>query len=124
MLALLRTQLLVGDAVRPAEWATAPAGYVVLYPLDSPADGPVSDAYADTDSTYQVTAVGKSRAQAEIAADKARSLMLTGSLSIPGRVLMEPVVRSESRGVERDDDTSPPLFYAVDRYVIRTTPAS
>jgi hypothetical protein len=122
VLTLLRTQLTVGDGTRPTGWASA-AGYAVLYPLGVPADGPVADAYADTQSEYQITAVGETRAQAQILADHARVLMLTGSLSIPGRALMQPVEWSESRGVDRDDDTSPPLFYAIDRYVIRTTPS-
>lgn len=124
VLALLRGELVVGDAARPENWASSSGGYAVLYPLSVPTDGPVSDPYADAESEYQVTAVGVTRAQAQIVADKARTLMLTAPLTIPDRVLMQPVEWSDSRGVERDDDVSPPLFYAIDRYMIRTTPAS
>ncbi len=116
--------LMVGDGVRPAAWASATAGYVVVYPLITEQDGPAEDAYADTDSAYQITAVGRTRAQAQFAADKARASMLAPGLSIPGRALMQPVEWSPSRGVTRDDDEDPPLFYAVDSYLIRTTPAS
>ena len=116
--------VMVGDGVRPDAWATATAGYVVLYPLMVDPDGPAADAYADAESEYQITAVGRTRAQAQFAADKARSVMLAPGLSIPGRALMQPVEWSPSRGVTRDDDEDPPLFYAVDSYLIRTTPAS
>lgn len=124
VLDLIGAAVLVGDAERPAAWEGSESGYAVLYPLTTTSDGPASDAHADVESRYQVTSVGTTRAQAQWVADRVRVAMLGGVLGVPGRSLSSPVEWAPSRGVDRDDDTNPPLFYAVDSYTVRTTPAS
>lgn len=116
--------LLVGDAERPAGWATAVAGYVILYPLNAPTDGPIGDVHADMASEYQVTAVGQTRAQAQWNLDRARTLMFAAPAHlVTGRRLMRPIeLQGDSGVIDRDDDTSPALFYGVDRYTLWSTP--
>lgn len=122
--------LLAGDCARP-DGAGFPDDdtsqpfipYVVLYPGIIPGiDGPVSDPYADTQSEYQVTAVGQTADQARWAADKARDILLTHPLTVPGRDV-QLVGWSNGRPAQRDDDVTPPLHYAIDLYEIHSTPA-
>lgn len=133
LLALLNGgDLLTGDGERP-DGGGFPGGdtsgqfvpYVVLYPgVVSRIDGPMSDPYADTSSEYQITAVGQTRAQAQWAADKARGLILAvqKDLPVPGRDV-QLIGWGPSQEVRRDDDATPPLFFAVDVYSIDSTPA-
>jgi hypothetical protein len=122
--------LLAGDGTRPAgagfpdDDTTQPfIPYVVLYPLMVPSiDGPVSDPFTDTASEYQVTAIGQTAKQARWAADKGRTILLSETLVIPGRSV-QLVSWTNSLPLQRDDDVTPPLFYAIDTYEIHSTPA-
>lgn len=126
---LTASAVLVGDGVRPAG-AGFPGDdptqefvpYAVLYQgVTADIDGPVSDPNADTTSEYQVTSIGVTRAQASFVADKARHTMLEQTLAVPGRCV-QLVEWSQGRNAERDDDVTPPLFYAIDIYSISTSP--
>lgn len=108
----------------PGEDTTLPfVPYVVLWPSTVPQiDGPVSDPFADTISEYQVTAVGETAAQALWASDKARTILLTSTLTVTAR-FVQLVAWTGGQPATRDDDVVPPLFYGVDLYEISTSPA-
>ena len=98
--------------------------YVVLYPSGlSRLDGPMSDMHADARPVMQVTSVGSTVEQVEWARDKAAQALLAGTVTIAGRVLCAAVELETSQPVQRDDDVSPPLFFAADIYRFHTTPA-
>jgi hypothetical protein len=122
--------LLVGDGIRPAGGGFPGddptqdfVPYAVLYQgVTTDIDGPVSDPNADTASEYQVTSIGVTRPQASFVADKARHAMLEQTLTVTGRCV-QLVEWTQGRNAERDDDVTPPLFYAIDIYTISTSPA-
>lgn len=124
---------LVGYGVKPSGggWQTTGTptsdtvfkGYAVVYPgLTGPTDGPVSATSWDAVQGWQVTYVGKSAEQADNMRDRGREALLGRVLAVTGRAT-EPVDLSDSTNVTRDDDVSPALYFAVDRYRARTTPA-
>jgi hypothetical protein len=85
--------------------------------------GPMSLPHEDEDFVVQTTSIGVSREQAQWVADKAKTRMLAGGFDIPGRTLSGTVRLDVGAGVRRDDDTAgPPLFYAVHRFRLPTTP--
>lgn len=109
----------VGHAAAPAD-ATLP--YAVLHTAGTgPLSGPVGDPHADADSTAQLTCIGADAQQAEWLADELRPVLL-GPLTITGRRVMQSWLET-SQPVRRDDDVTPPLFYAVDQARFLTTPA-
>lgn len=120
--------LLTGRGAAPAGsgWSTDRTtfrAYLVLYSRGMPAaGGPVSDRYADVDHAFQLTAVGTDEHQAGAVADLARARLLAGQLLVPGRHVQELLWDGQPQPPSRDDDTRPPLWYAVDLYTVRTTP--
>jgi hypothetical protein len=125
------TSKLIGDGVRPdgAGWQdnTPSTGvfkaYAIAYPLPTQFDGPLGDTNADVDGVWQFTSVGPTRHVAQDVADSIRTWLLAygRTLSIPDRTVIH--VGWDGGGeVRRDDTDNPPLFYGVDRYLIRTTP--
>jgi hypothetical protein len=98
---------------------TAP--YSVLYPSSPDLDGPLGDRYADAEHTVMVHHVGAGPEQAEFQSDQVAAAWLPG-LTVTGRSVLY-VDRTDSQPVQRDDDTSPPLYYVVDTYVVATTTA-
>ncbi len=110
----------VGDGQAPAG-AVPP--YAVVFALDdSDSDGPIDDWEADAVHQIQVTSVGETREQAQGVADEIRKKMTPPNMTVTGRRVLWVQV-AVGGGVERDDDTKPPLFYAVDLYEVATTPA-
>lgn len=112
-----------GDSVRPDDRALP---YAVMYPLGSSVfDG--SHAAQDLDSdawpVTQVTFVGESREQVDDLRDAVRAAVLGTYLTVAGR-RVGPVRLHDERGVDKDDDTTPPLLFAVDRYRAYSTPAA
>ena len=103
-------------------WAVAPDAetkYAVLYPMPGQGfDGTIGAPYRLGNFAYQVTAVGAVRQQAEWVADLARDVML-GGLTVSGRRIH--VVHVAHGDVQRDDTVTPPLFYAWDRYLLRSS---
>lgn len=84
--------------------------------------GPVGDPFADTSSEYQITSIGETAAQARALADKARAVILPARLTVPDRHV-QLIEWGPSQPAERDDDLTPPLYYAIDIYTIDSTPA-
>jgi hypothetical protein len=109
----------IGDGQAP------PGGfpYFVVYTLDdAERSGPMSDGQADVTHNQQITTVGETQEQAQLALDDGRARMRDETLAIPGRIV-HLVEVEEGGGIERDDDESPSLFYCVDVYSILTGPA-
>ena len=81
-----------------------------------------ADLDADAWPTVQVTFVGDSREQVDSLRDDVRAAVLGTFLDVDGR-RVGPVRLHDERPVERDDDVTPPLLYAIDRYRTYSTPA-
>jgi hypothetical protein len=129
---LASTGLPVGDARKPPAggWQGAPGqsvfrSYLVLYPLPSQRGGPdaaLSDRWSAPRLHYQVTCVGEDRRAAETASDLAAARLLNSEpLDVPGRSTVL-LAHESSAGVQRDEDTNPPLYFCADRYRLDTSP--
>lgn len=110
-------------------WHAAPGpaapftGYAVVWPGQAlPAGGTAAQPDADADHTVQVTYIGRVPEQADELRDRGRAALLTADLTVPGRHAW-PVRLADSQPVRRDDDPTPALWYAIDRYLIHTVPA-
>lgn len=124
--ALNTTTLVVGDGVAPrgAGKAELDPPYIVLYPLVGGSfDGPIDDSQADVVLPYQITSVGITRSQCQVALDIARTVMKRESITITGRRVRDVRLINPISGVVRDDDLANPLHYGYDRYEVDTTPA-
>ncbi len=112
----------VGDGQAP-DPSTFP--YSVVYSLDAVSrSGPMNDGQADVVHTQQVTVVGETQEQAQKLLDKVRVKMRDGTFSMGGFGREVSLIEvDEGDGVERDGREQPPLFYAIDVYMITTTPA-
>lgn len=109
--------LSVGDAQAPV--GVPP--YVVVYPITGGSSSGVLGAPDDdAELVVQVTCVGVSRKQAQWLEDKAMGL-LTG-FSVAGRSIARVDVENYG-GTFRDDTKSPPLYSAVPRFRLYSTPA-
>ncbi len=124
--ALSAASFAVGDAEAPrlADKTEIDPPYIVLYPIPGGRfDGPLSDSQADVVLIYQITSVGTTRTQAQIAIDVARALMKKANVTITNRKVRDLRHLTPNSGVVRDDDLPNPLFYGYDRYELDTTPA-
>lgn len=110
LLATLATGgLAVGDGVAPP---THPGRYAVLHMLPGgEIDGTASDPEEWIDGRFQITAVGRNASEARWVADQA-GIALTGPVTVAGRSIQRVRPLEAWGGVTRDDDVSPPLFYA------------
>lgn len=80
------------------------------------------DHQVDVEVTLTIHSVGMSRQQAMWVSDRVRALLLDWKPTIPGRTCWR--MRSAgSQPVQKDTDTTPPKFFAVDRFTLRSTPA-
>ena len=117
-----------GYAIRPTGGGPQTDGtfhsYALVFPLSTVlAGGTTSDPNADGAQTVQVTYVADGPAAADQARDTGRAALLTpGAVTVTGRALINPVTLADSTGVREDNDPRPPLWFAVDRYRIDTTP--
>lgn len=108
---------------RPIGNAKKPDGavpiYGVLYRITGQRDGTLS---RDDEAalTYQVTCVGLDNDGADLLAGDVEAAMPT--LTVPGRRVMR-VELVDDGPARRDDDTTPPLFYATPRWRLWTSPA-
>ncbi len=127
LLAALNTTTLVvgdGEAPRNVDKSEIPPPYIVLYPLvGGDQSGPLSDSQVDVILPYQITAVGTTRQQAQVALDIARDVMKKENITIPNRSVMDLRLLNPISGHIRDDDLPNPLHYGYDRYELETTPA-
>lgn len=124
--ALAAAPFSVGDGVAPrnADKSEIDPPYVVLYSITGGRfDGPLNDSQADVSLVYQITAVGETRQQAQVAIDVCRDLMKKANVTVTNRRVRDLRHLTPNSGVIRDDDLPNPLFYGYDRYELDTTPA-
>lgn len=77
----------------------------------------------DLVSEVQVTSVGESRKQAQWMSDKIRVAFIAANLTGWAGRKITLVELDGGNEVERDDDIQPPLFYAIDSFLVYSTPA-
>jgi hypothetical protein len=95
--------------------------YIAVYPDPGRSvPGSLADPLANFQGMVQLTCVGESAEQALNLCDRARSA-LGVRLAVEGRSGWRP---EELGGppVQRDDDVTPPLYYAAVQYRLRSTP--
>lgn len=98
-----------------------PPPYCVLYPEPGrPKAASLADDRVDFVTTVQVTCVGESAEQALNYADRSAAA-LSPPLPVAGRTAWRPEYL-DGLPVQRDNDVTPPVFYAVARYRLRSTP--
>lgn len=101
---------------------SAPPPYCVLYPQPGvPRRASLADDRVDFDTTVQITSVGETAEQALNYADRSSAAM-SAALQVTGRVAWRPEAL-DGLPVQRDDDVTPPVFYAVARYRLRSIPS-
>lgn len=112
--------LTVYDAMVPD---SPQAPYVVVYP-DQGAAQPTSFTLASDQRLFRVqtTSVGSDPQQARWVAEKTQGALLDATPAVAGRTTW-PIRHELTRPIERDDDVSPPMFYAVDLWRVLTVPA-
>lgn len=134
--ALLETELgagMVGYGVKPAAggWQTAGTptpstvfkGYAVIWAGQSTSgEGTAVDAATDGVQGWQVSTFGSTAEQADAIRDRCRTALLGKRLTLAGRSC-DPVRYSDGQNVVRDDDVSPPVYFAADRFTANTYPA-
>jgi len=93
----------------------------VLYPEPGmPVRASLADDRVDYITTVQITCVGTTAEQALNYADRSSAAM-SPPLVVEGRTAWRPE-HLDGQPVQRDDDVTPPVFYAVARYRLRSTP--
>jgi hypothetical protein len=132
IVALLRGQATpilteVGQKPAGAGWQGPPGGstfraYTVLWPDPGLPSGSLGDRHADLLLEFQVTAVGQTVVQALWMQSATRAVLLGQRPTIVGRQVW-PLWMVSSQYAERDDDETPPLYYAVAVYQMKTGPA-
>lgn len=117
----------VGQKPAGAGWQGAPGSsafkaYTVLWPDAGTPGGSLGDRHADLLLEFQVTAVGQTAVQALWMQSTARAVLLGQTPVIAGR-LVWPLWEVSSQYAQRDDDETPPVFYATAVYQMRSGPA-
>lgn len=118
----------VGDAEAPDGTGRQGDGsfakYAVVYALSGGNTmGTLATPDADAWLPYQVTCVGGSRQQAEWVRDEVVA-RLVGTYTLEVEQRRIPRVRLDSTGgATRDDDQTPPVWWAAPRFAVLTTPA-
>lgn len=126
LIALRTTGKQIGDAIKPPSPNPPPTSfypYAILYVGTPALDGNLLNPNEDGIHRAQVTSVAKDRRGAEWMRDRAREVLLDTDLDIEGHVIVWSELES-SPPITRDDDVSPPLFYAVDIFRLYVTPAA
>lgn len=96
--------------------------YVVLYPDPGvPVRASIADDRVWFQGVVQLTCVGLTAEQALSVSDRCQAA-LTPALVVAGRAGWRPEAL-EGQPVKRDDDVTPPNYYAVLRYRLRSTPS-
>lgn len=97
--------------------------YLVLHAIPGGTlDGSLAEPDDDLAGIWQVTAVGATAEQCELAADAARTRLLTVAPTIAGRFVMRLYVEALS-GVRPDTTVVPTVFISTDQFRLATTPA-
>lgn len=114
------TVFLGGAPAGTAPTDTVP--YVVLYPEPGvPVRASLADDRVNYQGVVQLTCVGLTAEQALSMSDRCVAA-LSPRLVVAGRSGWRPEAL-DSQPVKRDDDVTPPNFYAVLRYRLRSTPS-
>lgn len=97
--------------------------YVVMYGDQGAAE---ANAYTEVSSfrrfRVQTTTVAANQPQARALAERVESALLDVRPTVAGRTCV-PIRKETSQPVRRDDDVDPPVFYAVDVWVLSSVPA-
>lgn len=126
LLSALRTETgkQIGDAKKPDSPNPPPTSfypYAILYVGTPALTGSFVHPNEDGIHRAQVTSVAKERRGAEWMRDRAREVLLDADLAIEGYAVVWSELES-APPITRDDDVSPPLFYAVDIFRLHVTP--
>lgn len=97
--------------------------YVVLNHAGLTVDGPANSPHADFYPAIQLTSVGDTSEQAELAADWAREAIYGVLVPPAGRAWIGPVDHQTTTPTQRDEDTNPALFYLASIFILQSTPA-
>lgn len=123
LLALLRTQLGANVGV---DWGNRATGRqppcLVLYPDPGTPEGSLGDRHRDLLLEFQLTAIGTTAEQAAWVGDAARAVLLTMQPTVTGRIV-QPLWQVDGQPVQRDNDVTPPLYFQVAVYQMRTEPS-
>lgn len=124
--ALESADVQAGDAEAPHEIkpdSEAWTAYTVLYLLNGGGlDGTLCDPEADGHLPFQLTSVGRTPAEARFVADRAAAALTSQPIEVTGRSVLRCRRTEAGSGSQRDDEIEPPLFYAVARFTLTTTP--
>lgn len=100
---------------------TATDPYVVLYPEPGRTEtASLGDDRTNFSAVIQLTCVGLTAEQAMSVSDRAIAVLST-VLTVTGRTSWKPEAL-DGQPVQRDDDISPPVYYAPSRYRLRSIP--
>lgn len=106
----------------PGTVPTTAVPYIVLYPDPGiSVRASLADDRVDFTGVVQLTCVGLTAEQVLNVSDRARAA-LTPALAVAGRTAWKPE-HLEGQPVRRDDDVTPPVFYAISRFRLRSTPS-
>lgn len=106
----------------PGVSPTASTPYVVLYPEPGRSvAASLGDNRVDFSAVVQLTCVGLTAEQAMSVSDRAMAA-LSVVLTVTGRASWKPEAL-DGQPVQRDDDISPPVYYAPSRYRLRSIPS-
>jgi hypothetical protein len=95
--------------------------FAVVYPIPGGGtSGTLGKRNEDAELVYQVTCVGRVRPEAEWIVDKVMALL--NGFNVAGRSILLVSLDSHG-GIRRDDDVTPPLFYATPRFRVLSVPA-
>ncbi len=96
--------------------------YAVLYPSPgAPVRASLADDRVNWQSVLQITCVGATAEQTLNYMDRTRAA-LDAPLVVAGRTGWRPEAL-DGQPVTRDDDVTPPVYYAVARWRLRSTPS-
>lgn len=97
--------------------------YVVVYSNQGmPENASMADVSDWQHFSFQTTVVAQTQGQARLLADRVQSALLDKRPTVVGRSVGR-LSKTSSQPVRRDDDVSPPVFYAVDVWALTTVPA-
>lgn len=99
-----------------------PETYVVVHPSPGFPTGSIGDRFAELLLRFQTTSVGVGPAQAQWMHDKVAAALTAGLPVLAGRTVHPIWMDEEPQPVRRDDALAEPLFYAVARWVLHTSP--
>lgn len=128
IVAILDDEFLVGVGDKPAGsgWQGTPGvsvfvPYVVVFPVTGGFfEGTIGRPFEDARPDYIVHAYGASVFQCQFVNDRCFALLTSSTFVVAGRSVQLAIPDVEG-GAVRDDDVTPPLFYAPTRWRIVTT---